>query len=355
MTFKILRNCGIRKILSVVPETIIDNLDVNDENKKSRERVVRNIGIRYRHICQEGQIFTDLAHFSCKKVLENLNWDNDSINALIMVTQSSEYIIPSTSIILQHKLKLSQDCLSFDINLGCSGFTYGLMVASSLLDNDFNKRILLVVGDQSASSGSSDQGREVLFGDACSVTALEYDENSPDIFFDGNSDGSGAKAIYVPEGGKRFPINDKSHIPILRDDGVVKSGTDVWLDGPRILNFSINKPIDSVHYILKQFNLKLEDIYRFYFHQANMMINKTINKKLKLTEERSPYSLRNFGNTSSTSVPITMCMDSNSHKDDNKLVLLCGFGIGLSWATIIMPISKKQILPIQKVPKEYRA
>lgn len=353
MTFKTLENVAIRRITSVVPDCTIDNLDVPDEIQKARKRLVRNIGIRYRRICAIGQIFTDLGQYACEKTLDFLKWEPSSIDALIMVTQSSEYIIPSTSIILQNRLNFKEKCLAFDINLGCSGFPYGIMTGASLIDGINIKRMLLVIGDQSASNGATDQGREILFGDACSVVALEHDTKAQKIFFEGFSDGSGAKSIYIPEGGKRSPLNKESQIPKLRNDGVVKAGTDVWLNGPQILTFSTTKPIDAIYSILEQSGISKNEIYRFYFHQANMIINKTINKKLSLTDIESPSSLYYYGNTSSTSIPITMSQDIDSFKKEKQNILLCGFGIGLSWATMIIKLSIEQVSSIKIVPKDY--
>ena len=355
MTFKIIKNTKISKITTCVPSITIDNSDVPQEQKKIRDRLIRNVGIKYRRMCPDNQIFTDLASYCTEELLDCLGWERDSVGSLIMVTQSSEFTIPSTAIILQNKLKLSKNCLAYDINLGCSGYPYGLMTAASLLDNFDNKRIILVVGDQSASYGAEDNGREILFGDACSATALEYDEHAAPIYFEGFSDGEGAKAIYIPEGGKRKPIDSESHKPKLREDGIIRTGTDVWLNGPEILSFSTRKVPEAINSILEKTDFEKKDIFRYYFHQANLIINKTINKKLGLTYSEAPLSLREYGNTSSTSIPITLCMDKSSFDDTQKNVLFCGFGVGLSWASVICSLKINQISSIKIMPKDYLA
>jgi 3-oxoacyl-[acyl-carrier-protein] synthase-3 len=339
MSFGTLTGVKIKGISTVVPSNIEDNLNVNQENLQSRERLVRNVGIRYRRVCKPGQIFSDLAQAACEDVLKKLDWPKDSVSILLLVTQSGEYIIPATSIILQDRIGLPKSTLAFDINLGCSGYPYGLVALGSMMKAMGYKRGIVLIGDQSASSGSPDSGREILFSDCATATALELDENAPEMFFDGNSDGSGATAIYVPHGGKRHPAEIESHSYRLMGDGVTRKMTDVHLDGPAIMNFSIGVVPDAINYIMSRAKLTIDDVDFFVLHQANKMINETIRKKMKLPEEKFPLVLYDFGNTSSATIPITI-----SHKlreqifSKKRCILVCGFGIGLSWASLLVKL-----------------
>jgi len=282
-------------------------------------------------------IFSDLAEFCARDLMAKIGWAPETVDALIMVTQSGEYVIPSTSIILQDRLGLPKTTLAFDINLGCSGYPYGLYTVGRMIGDNGIKRAIVIIGDQSASEGAADQGRDILFGDACSATALEYDPTAPEMYFQGFSDGSGYKAIYVPDGGKRNPLNDKSTVPTMWPDGVVRTSTDVVLDGPAILNFSTSVAPLAVQSICEFAQVPLSEIDGVLLHQANKMINNTIRLKLKLPSEAVPESLYDYGNTSSTSIPITL-----SHRCADRLVqpgtkwVFCGFGIGLSWASLYM-------------------
>ncbi|MCX6292677.1 MAG: ketoacyl-ACP synthase III [Sphingobacteriales bacterium] len=304
-----------------------------------RERLVRNIGIRYRRVCKPGQIFSDLAQSACEDLLKNLKWSKDSVQILLLVTQSSDYIIPSTSIILQDKIGFSSSTLAFDINLGCSGYPYGLIVLGSLMKSMGIQRGIVLVGDQSSSSGSPDSGREILFSDCGTATGLELDPSAPDMFFDGFSDGSGALAIYVPHGGKRNPAEKGSHDFRLMDDGVTRKMTDVHLDGPAIMNFSIGVVPDALNNICLKSGIPLEKIDYFVLHQANKMINETIRKKMKMPEEKFPLVLYEFGNTSSATIPITISYKlKDPIAEGEKFICACGFGIGLSWASLIFKL-----------------
>lgn len=340
MASALLHGVALRGLSVVVGARRIDNLDVRSEERSARERLVRNIGIRYRRINKPNQTFVDLSAVACADLLKNVGWSLDSIDALIMVTQSSDYIIPSSAIILQDMLGLSTRCAAFDVNLGCSGYPYGIFTAGRFLGPDAMKRILLVVGDQSASHGAQDSGREILFSDAATVTALEYDPRVEPMRFEGFSDGAGHKAIYVPHGGKRNPVTPTSMVPKVCPDGVIRSDIDVFLDGPAILNFSIERAPQAITSMLASTGWAPESVDGFYLHQANRMINETIRKKMRIDPERMPESLYDFGNTSSASIPVTMAYRHPAYLNDKgRKLVMCGFGIGLSWATLALTTS----------------
>jgi 3-oxoacyl-[acyl-carrier-protein] synthase-3 len=335
MTIATIEHVAVRGIATVVPEARIDNLNVSEEELRKRQRLVKNIGIRYRHICRNGMIFSDLAQKSVEYLLDGLGWEKESIDAIILVTQSPEYLIPATSCILQDRLGLPATVSAFDINLGCSGYTYGLFTCSSMIGKSRFKRVIAIIGDQSASDGSDDSGREVLFGDACSATALEYDPNAPDMFFEGCSDGSGYKAIIIPHGGRRQPFSEASLKPVLGEDGVLRSQLDVQLDGPAIMNFSVNRASEAVKRMMSHLGKGVEDFDHFVMHQANKMINDTIKFKVGGNDAQWPLSLEQYGNTSSTSIPMTIAGNLSKKTQTEKVRwLTCGFGIGLSWGTL---------------------
>ena len=321
----------------VVPKKTIDNLAVPESELPARDRLVRNIGIRFRRLVSDGKIFSDLAEAAVLDLLKGVDWDKSSVDALIFVHQSPEYIIPSTAIVCQHRLGLPKTTLAFDINLGCSGYPYGLYTAACMLNKNGVRRAIVVIGDQAGSEGAADSGREILFGDAATATALEFDETAPPMYFEGFSDGEGYKAIYIPDGGRRNPLTPRSIVPQMCDDGIIRTPTDVSLDGPAIMNFSITVAPEAVRSICEFSGVDISEVGSFAFHQANKMINETIRKKLKIEPERVPVSLYDYGNTSSASIPVSMV---HQHRDKflspgNKM-LFCGFGIGLSWASLLM-------------------
>jgi 3-oxoacyl-[acyl-carrier-protein] synthase-3 len=331
-----IRNVRYAGMTSCVPRRVLSNMhDCPPQLRSARERIVRNIGIETRRICSEWQYFSDLAFDATERLLAELKWERDEIDALIVVTQSPDYLIPATAIILQDRLKLKTTTVAFDMNLGCSAYAFGLHVLSSMMSSGGIKKGLLLVGDKAATV------IEPLFSDAGTATALEYDPDAPPMYFDLNSDGSGHKAIMLPAGGHREPYGMQHMVPFKDEEGVWRYPAALMLDGPAVLSFSTQQVPPAVRNLLEYAKCSSEDIDYFIFHQANRMINETIRKKLGLPEEKVPSTLRDFGNTSGASLPVTMTVRiREALNEGKKKVLMSGFGIGLSWGSCIVDIDK---------------
>ncbi|MGD9942532.1 MAG: ketoacyl-ACP synthase III [Burkholderiaceae bacterium] len=337
MAYAVLNDVRLAGVASCVPRQSVSNLDCPPEQLSERERLVRNIGIAHRRQSAADICFSDLAQSAAERLLGELGWARDSVDALIVVTQSSDYPYPGTAVLMQDRLGLPQSCLAFDINLGCSGYPYGLYVVGSMLAAGKLRRALLLVGDKSTNPDSQDQGFVVLFGDAGTATALEYDSAAPAMHFDMHTDGAGYQAIYCPAGGNRLPLRPEHLVPVAGADGIVRRAVDIVLDGPAILNFSITRIPPAVQSLLERSGQAIGEIDYFFFHQANRMINETIRKKLRLPEEKVPSTLYDFGNTSSASIPLTMVARAAAGlRRDGARLLLSGFGVGLSWASCVV-------------------
>jgi 3-oxoacyl-[acyl-carrier-protein] synthase-3 len=329
-----IRNVRYAGMATCVPKRVVSNIDDCPPHiRAARERLVRNIGIETRRVCSEWQYFSDLAFDATERLLDELKWERDEIDALIVVTQSPDYPIPSTAIIMQDRLKLKQTTIAFDINLGCSAYAFGLHVLGSMISAGGIKKGLLLVGDKSGSV------LDPLFSDAGTATALEYDPDAPPMYFDLNSDGSGYQAIMLPVGGHREPYGIQHLVPVKDDDGIYRSPSNLILDGPAVLSFSTQRIPPAVRDLLEYAGCSTEQVDYFIFHQANRMINETIRKKLGLPVEKVPSTLHDFGNTSGASLPVTMTARiRESLMEGKKRVLLSGFGIGLSWGSCIVDI-----------------
>lgn len=339
MAQSVLNHVRIAGVASCVPKNTVSNLDCPPEQLPMRERLVRNIGIASRRQSPAGLCFSDLAQHAAEKLMADLGWAREEIDALVVVTQSPDYPYPGSAIILQDRMGLPNTCLAFDINLGCSGYPYGLYVVGSMIAAGKLKKALLLVGDKSTNPNSQDQGFAVLFSDAGTATALEYDESAPPAYFDLYSDGAGYKAIYCPAGGNRNPLLPEYLEAKSGEDGVIRRQVDIVLDGPAILNFSTTRVPPAVEALLTQAGLHKDDIHWYLFHQANRMINETIRKKLDLPAERVPSTLYDFGNTSSASIPLTLTMHAQEAiSREPQRLLMSGFGVGLSWASCILDI-----------------
>lgn len=335
MALSTLRNVRYAGMASCVPKRVLSNLtDCLPTQRSERERLVRNIGIEQRRICNEWQCFSDLAFEASEQLLRTLEWQRDDIDALIVVTQSPDYLAPSTAIILQDRLGLPHSTIAFDVNLGCSAYPFGLHLLGSMIAAGGVRKGLLLCGDRAASL------HDPLFSDAGTATALEFDAKAAPMHFNLNSDGSGHKAIYLPVGGHREPV-ELQHLVRFRDSDAEpwRRKADLVLDGTAVLSFSTQRVPPAVRAALDHAGTSIESVDYFVFHQANRMINETIRKKLGLPVEKVPSTLHDFGNTSGASLPVTMTARIREQLEQgSKRLALTGFGIGLSWGTCVLEV-----------------
>lgn len=327
--------------LSVSPKNKIQI--ISEDSSDKIKRLSRSIGIESKFVCQKGELFSDLAKKGIDYLFDNNFYKANDFDGIIVVTQSPDYIIPGTAVLLQDRCGLNKNILAYDINLGCSGYPYALHVGYGHLLSGM-KKILLVVGDQSYSPGTTDDGHNVLFGDGCSITAISVDQDfDHEYHFIPGTDGRGYESLYIPYGGKRNPINAEALKPKLDHLGVIRTGTDVILDGPNILTFSVGTVPGELKK-MQELTGWGEQVDYYFLHQANKMINSTIMKKMKGSNDQFPESLSDHGNTSSASIPITMtARGSGKWNKAGAKNILCGFGIGLSWATLSYKASGDEI------------
>lgn len=340
MAFLDIKNVAVKGISACVPK--------NSESVKSMykwdgvEAFMETTGVRARRIADPDVTTSDLCYPAAVKLIDELGWDRNDIGVLIFVTQTPDYMLPATACILQNRLGLTKDCYALDISLGCSGWVYGLSVIAALMQNGTIRKGLLLAGETtSKTSHPEDKSARPLFGDAGTAVALEYDENSRGMQFVMNTDGSGAETIIIRDGGYRNQTTADSLVVREYDEGIARDRMSVELDGLNVFSFGISKAPKSVKSLVEHFGIDKEDVDLVTFHQANKMMNEMIRKKLNLTEQQVPYSLADFGNTSSASIPLTLVSEERELLQ-NKTVkhIACGFGVGLSWGSVYFETDK---------------
>lgn len=344
-------NVKIKGIAACVPNTIVNTNDLELFSIKEAQVFIQNTGISKRHVSDGNICASDLCFQAAENIITDLGWSKEDIDILIFVSQTSDYILPATSNLLQNRLGLTQDCFCLDISLGCSGYIYGLSLVSSLLQNNRFKKALLLVGDTiSTYTSKNDKSVYPLFGDAGTATAIEFDQLSNlKWFFDIGTDGSGSDAIKIKAGGSRHRTNKDSfelQDINLQDISIGKrSSVDLKLEGIDVFNFAIKKAPNSIINILKYATVSIDIVDYFFLHQANFFMNETIRKKIKVNKEKVPNSIQNFGNTNGASIPLTIVQafkDSKITKEHT--VVMCGFGVGLSWGSVFMNLEKSLII-----------
>ncbi|TND09673.1 MAG: 3-oxoacyl-ACP synthase [Bacteroidetes bacterium] len=321
-------------ISSCVPSRKEYNRDYDWISEDERRMLIKTTGIDGRHVADKGVATSDLCLDAAELLLKKLGWKKDEIDLLVFVSQSRDYILPSTAIILQDRLGLPKTCAAFDIGLGCSGYVYGLSAISSMIATGGFRKALLMAGDISTLSlNYKDKSTYPLFGDAGTVTALEYDPSAPAMYFNLQSDGSGYQAIILPDGGVRQRPDENTYVESEVDKGIIRSRGNLWLNGLDVFNFSVREAPPNISALIQYCQADTGSFDYFVFHQANLLMNETIRKKLKIPAEKVPYSLGQFGNTSSASIPLTINTLKPEQVSGKKRWLLSGFGVGLSWGT----------------------
>lgn len=326
---------AIRGISCCVPKNTERNIDLDILTSEEIQKFIDATGVEERRIATKEICTSDLCCEAAGKLITDLNWQKDEIEILVFVSQTADYILPVSAAILQDRLGLSTNCIAFDVPLGCSGYVYGMSIIAGMMKAAGLKKGLLLAGDTSSKLLSkSDKSTIPLFGDGGSATAFEFDENAESLLFDLGTDGSGYKTIIINDGGSRNRIDSDSLKYETISPGIERNSCQLILDGMDVFGFGISQAPKTVNKLIEKFEIDKDEIDHFVFHQANLMMNKMIVKKLKLPAEKVPYSLKEFGNTSSTTIPLTIVagLKEKLSKTTQDLII-CGFGVGLSWGT----------------------
>ncbi len=342
-----IENIRLDAIYSCVPSTRIKTSDYSFFSNAESKLFEKTTGIEERRVASPEVTCSDLCFSAAQNLLRDLDVDKNEIEVLIFVSQSPDYFLPATAVTLQERLGLTTNCMAFDINLGCSGYVYGLSVIASLMKNGLKKGLLLAGDKSTISTSEKDKSTYPLFGDAGTATLLSFDENASNMFFDLHSDGSGKDAIIIEYGHSRFPYNTFMDTEREYEPGVIRSKNHLALDGLKVFNFALKEVAKSIDDCLNYANVNQHEVDYFVLHQANKLINDSVRKKMKLAEDKFPMSIREFGNTSSASIPLTISVELKDVLQSNKRkLLLSGFGVGLSWANVLLsmgPITVKCI------------
>lgn len=294
------------------------------------------VGIENRRKASVDICSSDLCIAAAERLIAELHWDKSEIDIVVFVTQTPDYITPATSCIIQQKLGLSENCYTLDISLGCSGWVYALSVIAALMQSGSMKKGLLLAGDTILKFCSSeDKSTYPLFGDAGTATALAYVEKDVSLKFSLHTDGSGYEAIIIRDGGYRHEVTPESLEMKSYGEGIFRNRLDLELDGMSVFSFGISKAPKVVNELIEHYSLDKDDVDYYTFHQANLFMNEKIRKKLKLVPEKVPYSLKDFGNTSCASIPLTLVTQVRGELQNRLLQhIACGFGVGLSWGSV---------------------
>ena len=330
--------------LEVVAATVSKNRVSIEErcgnflSPKKAARTAKNTGFKKLSIVDEGVCTSDLCYYTVKKLFDKGISRSEDIGAIIFISQSPDYLAPSTAYILQERLDLPKDIIAFDVNLGCSGFVYGIYLAVSLLSN-IHRKVLICCGDASLLSDKLDMPMLPLAGDAGAVAIIGKSFNSK-IFFNIDSYGERYNHLIIPRGGSRAnKITNENGDLIAINDNYFN------MDGMEIMYFSTRDVPINIDNLLKFANMKKDELEIAFFHQANKVIVESLADKLEIPQSKVPFESGDVGNANSASIPICMTeLKKHNTYTPYRNVLMSGFGVGLSVASLIIDLSDTLVL-----------
>ena len=303
----------------------------NGENDATLDKFVKTTSVQGHKECGPRQTAADLGCVAARRIIEQKGIDPAEVGVLVYVTQYPDYRVPSTACVLQNRLGLAKDCIAFDVNLGCSGFVYGLNIVASLMQTGNAKYGLLLAGDTPSKGVRSDNSRN-LFGDASSAALLVKEDGAAPITIASRTDGSGYKAILRPYGYSKHPE---------------RPDTQGVFDEIDVFNFAINEAPELINNLMEAKGLTPDDFDCMALHQANMMIMKQIVRRTHFDKEKALYSIDRYANTSAASIPLCFVKRFGDETSPCTVrALVCGYGVGLSWAAGIISIDAQDVLPI---------
>lgn len=330
----------IRGIAACVPSQTEATRDIEFyTSPEEAANVETTTGVVRKHVVKDsGVTGADLCIRAAERLLDDLGWERDSIDLIVNVTQTSDYINHPNVFVAHERLGLKKDCMSLDLYHGCPGWVIGMMSATSLISHGTMRRCLLLDGENiSSMQWALDHESRPLFGDCGTATALEFDEDASPICFDTGTNSEDGKALIHEHGGYRNPYTMES----LRNELDMRNGkmapVENGMDGMSVFSFGISTPPKSIKKLCEANNVDLANIDKLVLHQANLFMVQRIAKKLKVEPERVPISLGEYGNVTSATIPLTIVSEcADDYRNKPMKTVACGFGTGLSWASIYM-------------------
>lgn len=347
------KNVGITALAACVPSRVIDNYhyDLDIWPEEEVKKVVDKIGVAERRFVDEKTCASDLCFTAAERLIKDNNIDKSEIDLVVFLSQTPDYRMPATSILLQDRLGLPMSTMAFDISLGCSGFISALSVVYAMMQNKGFRKALLLDGETRSKVYSRKDRREAfIFGDAGVAALIERDEKFGESHFSLNSDGSRGELIMIPGGGYRNMSSAETlREKVVDEYGNIRCDEHGHMNGADVFNFVIVEVPKDIKRLMAASGEDIQKMDYYVFHQANAFINNYIAKKMKLDAERIPWTIQKYGNTSSVSVPLTIASELKNKMAGEKKLMMSAFGVGMAWATAIVPFVDCKISEIVEI------
>src|SRR5437588_3006763 len=305
-------------------------------------QIFEKTGVAVRHVSAPNECASDLGVAAARKLFDNNSCAPEEVDFLIFVSQMPDYFMPTTACLVQDRLGLATSCGAIDINLGCSGFIYGLATAKGLVEAAVAKTVLLITSDTYTKwINPKDRSTRTLFGDGAAATLVSGVESESDLIgpFVLGSDGRGVKDIVVPAGGFRRPVTPETSIPREDETGSWRAEENLFMNGGEVLAFTIRTVPPVIDELLRKSGLTLDDVELVIPHQASKFMLERLRAKLKVPSEKYWIDMKESGNTVSATIPIAIESARNQGRlKSGDRALVAGFGVGYSWGAALIRI-----------------
>lgn len=352
MAFLKIHNVAIRGISACVPKNVEENNNLPFYAQGEAEQVIAATGIERRHVTTPEQTASDLGLGAAEKLIEALGWDKETIDVLAFCTQNPDYLNHPDSFVVHEKLGLSERVMCLDFYHGCPGWVVSLCAVSSMLSSGVIKRAILIDSDTVTKDYDNGNREErPLFGDAGTATALEYDPDAKPMYFNIGTLSEDGRALAREVGGYRTPYTlDTLRKDLDRKAGRLtgQEGLDT-MDSMDVFSFAITKVPKALKKLIAEYSIEIGNVDNLVLHQANKVILENIAKRLNVPMDKVPLGLRNYGNTTSASIPLAIVSECGNAMMNNQHNLVCGFGTGLSWGAAYLETNNVICPPIVEI------
>jgi 3-oxoacyl-[acyl-carrier-protein] synthase-3 len=306
----------------------------------SVEKIDEKTGIQCRHIAGPDECASDLAVNAARKLFDSGACEPESIDFVLLCTQSPDYFLPTTACLVQDRLGIPTTAGALDFNLGCSGFIYGLGLAQGLISSGQASNVLLITAETySKFIHRRDKSVRTIFGDAAAATLVRGVETESPVIgpFVYGTDGQGMPNLIVPTGGMRQPRTAETGVPVEDQSGNVRSQDNLYMNGAEIFNFTLRVVPQCIDQLLSKAGLTMEGIDLFILHQANRYMLEHLRKRMDIPEEKFSVAMSHCGNTVSSTIPIALKHAAcEGRLTSGSRVMLVGFGVGYSWGATLL-------------------
>ncbi len=310
-----------------VPERVLTNDEIAQILDTSDEWITSRTGIRERRIAQADEASSDLAVVAAERCLGASGIEASDLDLVIVTTISPDHIMPATASIVAERIG-ARRAGAFDVQAGCTGFVYGLAIATAFIAAGIYEHVL-VLGAEVLSKmvDWEDRSTCVLFGDGAGAVLVQPTDNGSIFAFDLGNDGSGAPYLGIPAGGSRRPA---THATVRDREHAMR------MVGSEVFKFATRTVVESCENVLHDAGLTVDDVDLFVPHQANIRIIETVARRLGFRDDQVFSNLDRYGNTSCASIPLCLHEASqNGRLKKGDTLLMAGFGAGLTWGSCL--------------------